>query len=177
MRKARWPPVNTLGNTHLFRYACCGRHWVCAHNGLVPELAAMESAVTAKACRPDGETDSEFAFRHLLSCVLGHYPTLGAKKPWLEAPARISELVAGHGKFNFLLSDGEHLIACGHDRLHHLEPQDDGVDAALVATGLLGSAAGGHRSRRASCASAVPACQRVGQRRIRAKPACSPTVQ
>src|SRR3990172_8697471 len=140
VRKARWPPVNTLGNTHPFRHACCGRQWVFAHNGLVPELVAMESANTAKACRPDGETDSEFAFCHLLSHVMGHYPTPGAGAPWLEVLAAISELIAGHGKFNFLLSDGEHLIAYGHDRLHYMESREDGVDAALVATEPLGSA-------------------------------------
>jgi glutamine amidotransferase len=140
VRKARWPPVNTLGNTHPFQHACCGRHWVFAHNGLVPELVAMESANTAKACRPDGETDSEFAFCHLLSHIMGHYPTLGAGAPWLEVLAAISELIAGHGKFNFLLSDGEHLIAYGHDRLHYMESREDGADATLVATEPLGSA-------------------------------------
>lgn len=140
VRKARWPPVNTLGNTHPFVHPCCGRQWVFAHNGLVPELVAMESANTAKACRPGGETDSEFAFCHLLSHVMGYYPTPSAERPWIEVLATISELIAGHGKFNFLLSDGEHLIAYGHDRLHHREWHDDGVDLALVATEPLGNA-------------------------------------
>lgn len=139
VRKARWPPVNTLGNTHPFVHPCCGRQWVFAHNGLVPELVALESANNAKACRPVGETDSEFAFCHLLSHVMGHYPTLGVEAPWLEVLATISELIAGHGKFNFLLSDGEHLIAYGHDRLHYLESREDGVDFVLVATEPLGN--------------------------------------
>lgn len=138
VRKARWPPVSNLGNTHPFRHACCGRHWVFAHNGLVPELVAMELANMTKACRPDGETDSEFAFCHLLSHVMGYYPMPSGEKPWLGVLATISELIAGLGKFNFLLSDGEHLIAYGHDRLHHLESHDDGVDFALVATEPLG---------------------------------------
>lgn len=142
VRKARWPPVNTLGNTHPFRHSCCGRHWVFAHNGLVPELVAMELANTTKACRPVGETDSEFAFCHLLSHVMGYYPTPSAEKPWLGVLATISELIAGLGKFNFLLSDGEHLIAYGHDRLHYLESHDDGVDSTLVATEPLGNAEG-----------------------------------
>ncbi len=142
VRKARWPPVNTLGNTHPFVHPCCGRQWVFAHNGLVPELVAMESANHARACRPVGETDSEFAFCHLLSHVMGYYPTPSAEKPWLGVLATISELIAGLGKFNFLLSDGEHLIAYGHDRLHHLESHADGVDFALVATEPLGNAEG-----------------------------------
>lgn len=142
VRKARWPPVNTLGNTHPFVHPCCGREWVFAHNGLVPELVTMESANPAKACHPVGETDSEFAFCHLLSHVMGYYPTPSAETPWLEVLATISELIAGHGKFNFLLSDGEHLIAYGHDRLHRLESHDGGVDFAIVATEPLGSGAG-----------------------------------
>lgn len=142
VRKARWPPVNTLGNTHPFVHPCCGRQWVFAHNGLVPELVTMESASRAKACRPVGETDSEFAFCHLLSHVMGYYPTPGADRPWLEVLATISELIAGYGKFNFLLSDGGHLIAYGHDRLHHLESRDADVAFALVATEPLGNATG-----------------------------------
>jgi glutamine amidotransferase len=142
VRKARWPPVNTLGNTHPFVHPCCGRQWAFAHNGLVPELVAMESANHAKACRPRGETDSEFAFCHLLSHVMGYYPTPSAEKPWLEVLATISELIAGHGKFNFLLSDGEHLIAYGHDRLHYLESREDGVESALIATEPLGNTKG-----------------------------------
>ena len=142
VRKARWPPVNTLGNTHPFVHPCCGRQWVFAHNGLVPELVTMESANPAKACHPVGETDSEFAFCHLLSHVMGYYPTPSAETPWLEVLATISELIAGHGKFNFLLSDGEHLIAYGHDRLHRLESHDGGVDFAIVATEPLGSGTG-----------------------------------
>lgn len=140
VRKARWPPVNTLGNTHPFVHPCCGRQWVFAHNGLVPELVTMESANPAKACRPVGETDSEFAFCHLLSHVMGYYPTPSAGRPWLEVLATISELIAGHGKFNFLLSDGEYLIAYGHDRLQRLESHDGSVDIALITTEPLGSA-------------------------------------
>ena len=49
-------------------------------------------------------------------------------------------MIAGHGKFNFLLSDGEHLIAYGHDRLHHRESREGDVECALVATEPLGDA-------------------------------------
>ena len=71
---------------------------------------------------------------------MGHYPTLGAGPPWLVARATISELIAGHGKFNLLLTGGEHLIAYRHDRLHCMEAREDAVDSALVATEPLGNA-------------------------------------
>jgi glutamine amidotransferase len=36
VRKARYPPISTKTNTHLFVPTCCGRQWVFAHNGVVP---------------------------------------------------------------------------------------------------------------------------------------------
>ncbi|NTV95844.1 MAG: hypothetical protein HGA75_10565, partial [Thiobacillus sp.] len=138
VRKARLPPVNTLSNTHPFLRECCGRQWAFAHNGLVPDIVAIESGNSARVCRPDGETDSEFAFCHLLSHATRHFPT--TKADWPTLLGRVSELIAHHGKFNFLLSDGEHLIAYGHDRLHYLQLPDD--EAVLVATEPLGDLPG-----------------------------------
>ncbi len=136
VRKARFPPVNTLGNTHPFRRACCGRTWVFAHNGLVPEIVEMEESRPERFCLPEGETDSEFAFCHLLGHLHEH---LGRHvhdpaDDWLAEVARISELIALGGKFNFLLSDGAYLIAFGHDRLHYLETAGAVPAVALVAT-------------------------------------------
>jgi predicted glutamine amidotransferase len=55
-------------------------------------------------------------------------------------PGHRSARFAGHGKFDFLLSDGEHPIAYGHDRLHSMESRKDGVASVLVATEPLGNA-------------------------------------
>jgi glutamine amidotransferase len=138
VRKAKYPPVNTLANTHPFRHACCGRTWAFAHNGLVPEVVAMETDSRQQVCHPDGETDSEFAFCHLLGHVTRHFREPGAV--WLDALSQVSGMIARHGKFNFLLSDGEHLIAYGHDRLHYLESSDHGANQALIATEPLSDA-------------------------------------
>jgi predicted glutamine amidotransferase len=139
VRKARLPPINTLDNTHPFLHNCCGRSWAFAHNGLVPEIVALEAANTGRVCRPEGDTDSEFAFCHLLSHVSRQFHTPGADTDWLEVLASASELIARLGKFNFLLSDGEHLIAYGHDRLHYQESTDSPGDTALIATEPLNS--------------------------------------
>ena len=74
-------------------------------------------------CRPTGETDSEYAFCHLLGHIAQQFQgaQLADTAVWFQALAVVSKLVASHGKFNFLMSDGEHLIAFGHDRLHYLE--------------------------------------------------------
>ena len=142
VRKARLPPVNTLNNTHPFVHECCGRYWAFAHNGMVPEIVAMEAANGGRVCRPEGQTDSEFAFCHLLSHVTGHYTTPGGEADWLDVLDTVSEQIAGHGKFNFLLSDGEHLIAYGHDRLHFLESTGDMSETVLIATEPLSGDAG-----------------------------------
>lgn len=138
IRKARLPPINTMGNTHPFIHVCCNRQWVFAHNGMVPEVAAAEAALCNATCRPDGQTDSEFAFCHLLSHLVNHYHKPGSGDKWLNILSSVSQQIATHGKFNFLLSDGNLLIAYGHDRLHHRESADSGNSSVIVATEPLG---------------------------------------
>lgn len=135
VRKARHPPINTLANTHPFKQLCCGREWVFAHNGLVPEVVDAQRSSPNALCRPAGETDSEHAFCRVLSTIAEHFSNAapGSSRSWLDAVARVSELIASHGKFNFLMSDGEHLIAYGHDRLHHLQRQAAGPSGKLAA--------------------------------------------
>lgn len=143
VRKARHPPINTLTNTHPFRGECCGKEWIFAHNGLVPEIVGMEQENLHAVCHPAGETDSEYAFCHLLS-HLAHdfnYAAVGTGTPFASLAAA-SELVASLGKFNFLLSDGENLIAYGHDRLHYLEQDGKRADSVMIATEPLTGDAG-----------------------------------
>ncbi len=141
IRRATFPPVNTPGNTHPFIHTCCDRPWVFAHNGNVPEMMAAESAECNAICRPDGQTDSEFAFCHLLRHLTGHYHTPDTDDDWLDILVAVSGRIAAHGKFNFLLSDGKLLIAYGHDRLHYLhQPTSTDITQtiAMVATEPLG---------------------------------------
>jgi predicted glutamine amidotransferase len=42
--------------------------------------------------------------------------------------------IAAYGQFNFLLSDGEHLIAYGHDRLHSQQRQEGDVRSLVIAS-------------------------------------------
>ncbi|MDD5328371.1 MAG: class II glutamine amidotransferase [Sulfuricella sp.] len=145
VRKANFPPVNTLNNTHPFLRTCCGKAWVFAHNGLVPDIVEVEQANGKAVCRPSGETDSEYAFCHLLSHLAENFDSNGAGTDAADSFARlamVSELIATHGQFNFLMSDGEYLIAYGHDRLHYLEPGGEAGDAVLIATEPL--SASGH---------------------------------
>lgn len=128
LRKARWPPVNTLGNTHPFIHACCDRQWVFAHNGMVPEVVATESALCSAQCLPGGQTDSEFAFCHLLRFLTDHYQTPGTDDDWIGILSAVSEKIASLGKFNFLLSDGKLLMSYGHAHLPRWCPGKAGVN-------------------------------------------------
>lgn len=151
VRKARYPPINTMANTHPFTRTCCGRDWVFAHNGLVPGLVDLELASANPVCRPTGETDSEHAFCHLLGYLAATFERARPRRDpaaWLLSLAAESERVTSFGKFNFLMSDGEHLIAYGHDRLHYAEQRgvepstSEPLDRTLVATEPLGGSAG-----------------------------------
>lgn len=128
VRKARHPPVPGMLNTHPFAHDCCDRQWVFAHNGMVPDIVGQPCPFDT--CRPTGETDSEFAFCHLLAGIVHAYDPANIDH-WLALLARHTNAIAMQGKFNFLLSDGTVLIAHGHDRLHHSE-RAGGV--VLVAT-------------------------------------------
>lgn len=128
VRKATHPAAPGPRNTHPFAHDCCGREWIFAHNGMVPEI--VDRPCRLDTCRPAGETDSEFAFCQLLAGIVDSYDPADPDQ-WLDRlEARTTE-IALFGKFNFLLSDGRVLVAHGHDRLHHAE-RADGL--ALVAT-------------------------------------------
>jgi predicted glutamine amidotransferase len=107
VRKATRGPV-ALANCHPFKRELWGREWALAHNGTLaqfqPELDGGYS--------PSGETDSELAFclmlqqlRERFGCVA---PSLRALHEKIQA---LSDEIAQHGPFNYLLSEGEHLFA------------------------------------------------------------------
>ena len=131
VRKARHPPVPGMLNTHPFIHDCCNRQWVFAHNGMVPDV--IEWQTTGPLCVPHGETDSEFAFCHLLTDIAEAYEN-PLQPEWIDRLAKLSEKIASLGKFNFLLSDGRELIAYGHDRLHQLALDDESGRRVVVAT-------------------------------------------
>ena len=62
VRKANPPTARVLANTHPFRRTCCGRDWVFAHNGVIPDAVTITPPSAAKLCEPSADTDSEQAF-------------------------------------------------------------------------------------------------------------------
>jgi glutamine amidotransferase len=142
VRKANPPTARVLANTHPFRRACCGREWVFAHNGILSGTATLNDTGAVSLCTPSGDTDSEHAFCMVLDRIAAVFSATGAatNRDWLDTLAGVAETLASHGRFNFLMSDGIHLIAYGHDRLHSLAETrigfrlDAGSEIAVIAT-------------------------------------------
>ncbi len=108
------------------RLATCGIHihpnthpfsiggWAFAHNGTVSGIM-NKSPFKLKEQRPEGGTDSEYAFCYLIGRIRERPDDIPALLE--EESARI----ATYGGFNYLLSDGKTLYAYGHDRLYITE--------------------------------------------------------
>lgn len=129
IRKASHGGV-ALENTHPFQRELWGRYWIFAHNG---ELKDFEPSLSA-GYRPVGETDSERAFCLILEHLKTRFPgeQMPAAKELQSALVEVSEKIADHGIFNFLLSNGEHLFARCSTDLHYIVRQAPFAEAHLV---------------------------------------------
>jgi glutamine amidotransferase len=118
IRKATQGRV-ALENTHPFQRELWGRYWVFAHNG---DLKDFRSRLHA-SFKPVGDTDSEWAFCWLMQELAKAHARV---PPVEELTATLRELVpviARHGTFNFMLSNGEALWAHCSTRLCYLVRQ------------------------------------------------------
>jgi glutamine amidotransferase len=135
VRKANPPTDRNEANTHPFLRDCCGRSWVFAHNGKVATLLEPQGCCQPRASVVLGDTDSERAFCFLLEEIAGVVAAGEAGEvSWVETVAKLGALIATYGRFNFLLSDGDLLLAYGHDRLHLLTQRADRYSRTLIAT-------------------------------------------
>lgn len=111
--------VVALENCHPFHRRWQGQEWIFAHNGdLSGDLSWSEPYV------PEGHTDSEAAFCWLLG-GLDRAVNAGLLHPDDETALfrellQASQLLAGRGIFNGLISNGRWLYAYGGTRLHRL---------------------------------------------------------
>jgi predicted glutamine amidotransferase len=97
-------------NTHPFKK----NGWVFAHNGTVKEIM-NKSEYKLENIKPEGETDSEYAFCYLLEKI--NNKSVSIRKTLFDEARKIKQ----HGNFNFLLSDGEILYAHGDNSLHYVQ--------------------------------------------------------
>lgn len=129
VRKATQGEVR-LANCHPFQREWLGRSWLFCHNGnLVDFRPPLDGSHL-----PVGGTDSEWAFCWLLQQLRQRFG--GQASPgWAElAPvlAELTEVIARHGTFNMLLSDGQALYAHASTRLVWLQREHPFQHARLV---------------------------------------------
>jgi glutamine amidotransferase len=116
IRKATKGDV-ALENTHPFVRELWGRYWIFAHNGTLDDFTPP----TGDFFRPVGDTDSERAFCYMLEALRARFPK--EQPPMEEVAAVIGGLtreLASKGRFNYLLSNGEYLIAHCADKLCYI---------------------------------------------------------
>ncbi|HEY5993648.1 MAG TPA: class II glutamine amidotransferase [Gallionellaceae bacterium] len=134
--------VVSLENTHPFQRELWGRYWVFAHNGNLPQFQPTLDG----SYRPVGNTDSERIFCWLLQSLRSRFGDTPPDSDALFAEVhRLILPLAGMGIFNFLLSNGEWLMAhCSTELAYiqrrapfasaHLKDEDVMVDFSQVTT-------------------------------------------
>ncbi|AHG75848.1 class II glutamine amidotransferase [Mannheimia varigena] len=115
IRKATRGDVN-LENTHPFIRELWGENWVFAHNGTVEGVGVCEEC----HYQPIGTTDSEAAFCRIVSELKEMYPAKPSEKEIFDAVVKVTERIAEHGVFNFILSNGHFMIARCTTNLHYV---------------------------------------------------------
>ena len=134
--------VVTLENTHPFMRELWGRYWVFAHNGNLPQFQPPLDG----GFMPVGDTDSEHIFCWLLQSLhrrFGNAPP--GRDALFAALHELTDLLAGMGIFNYLLSNGDCLFAhCSTElsyitrrapfNMAHLKDEDVLVDFSQVTT-------------------------------------------
>lgn len=116
-------------NCHPFQRELWGGYWVFAHNGNLEDFAPTLQG----QFRPVGNTDSERAFCYLLNRLQLAFPSGPPALADLDAALdAITEEIARHGVFNYLLSNGEWMFAHCSDRLHYLTRKSPFGEAHLI---------------------------------------------
>ncbi|EEX50860.1 class II glutamine amidotransferase [Pasteurella dagmatis] len=115
IRKATQGEVN-IENTHPFIRELWGQNWVFAHNGNLQSIPLPRNALFY----PIGDTDSESAFCYMASELKMRFTQKPTKSELFEAIKEITHEIVKGGTFNFILSNGEWMIAHCSTNLHYL---------------------------------------------------------
>lgn len=116
IRKATQGAVN-LPNCHPFIRELWGNYWVFAHNGnLVDFQPRLHSNF-----HPVGTTDSERAFCWIMQELSKSHACVPSIREMTLTLRELSERIALHGTFNFLLSNGDALWAHATTNLCYTE--------------------------------------------------------
>ena len=127
IRKATQGEV-ALQNCHPFVRELWGRYWVFAHNGDLRHFAPRLHA----SFRPVGDTDSERAFCWILQELWKSHADTPSVEELTLTLRELTPRIAKHGRFNFLLSNGDALWAHCSTNLWYVERQHPFAHAQLA---------------------------------------------
>ncbi|MDF7676250.1 class II glutamine amidotransferase [Neisseriaceae bacterium ESL0693] len=127
IRKASQGQV-ALVNTHPFVRELWGEYWVFAHNG---HLHHYPDTANHYFCAV-GNTDSEWAFCFLLEELRQRFSQKPASDELFNAIATICTHIRQYGLFNFILSNGQWMIAHASTLLFYVIRQAPFGEAALI---------------------------------------------
>ena len=120
--------VTRLVNAHPFNREMWGYYWIFAHNGDLKDFHPPRG----QYYRPVGDTDSERAFCHILETLRQQWDEMPGLAALASAIAPLAAEIARHGTFNFMLSNGECLMAFCSTKLHYIVRQSPFHTAHLV---------------------------------------------
>ncbi|MFQ1015020.1 class II glutamine amidotransferase [Avibacterium paragallinarum] len=115
IRKATQGAV-TIENTHPFIREIWGENWVFAHNGNLTSIPDMSESF----CQPIGSTDSEAAFCYMAEQLKNRFRKKPTEEEIFQTIQEITKELARNGTFNFILSNGNWMIAHCSTNLHYL---------------------------------------------------------
>ncbi|MCY1164109.1 MAG: class II glutamine amidotransferase [Pseudomonadota bacterium] len=126
IRKATQGRV-ALENCHPFVRELWGRYWVFAHNGDLKDFAPRLHG----SFRPVGSTDSERAFCWIMQELAKSHADVPSVEELSITLRELAGNIAGHGTFNFLLSNGQALWAHASTSLYYVERKHPFAHATL----------------------------------------------
>ncbi|MGR3806237.1 glutamine amidotransferase [Pasteurella testudinis DSM 23072] len=127
IRKATQGPI-LLANTHPFMREMWGQYWLFAHNGNLKGFQPREG----QYYRTVGTTDSEAAFCYLLETLRQKFDHAPSLEQIFAEVNLIAQELRQYGLLNFLLSNGEWLIAHTGSLLHYIVRKAPFGEAKLV---------------------------------------------
>lgn len=119
IRKASQGQVS-LANTHPFTRELWGEYWLFAHNGHLNDPDELFVESRGQYYRPVGTTDSEQAFCFILEHLRQKFKEKPSKETLFNEVQKLTAKIRIAGIFNFILTNGEWMMAHASTLLHYI---------------------------------------------------------
>ena len=119
IRKASHGQVS-LANTHPFTRELWGEYWLFAHNGHLNDPDELFAESCGQYYRPVGTTDSEQAFCFILEHLRQKFKEKPSKEALFNEVQKLTAKIRIAGIFNFILTNGEWMMAHASTLLHYI---------------------------------------------------------